>query len=59
MGSESRLEGKKVLIVDDEPDILETLQELLDMCHLEKASSFSEAKALLENKPFVMAILDI
>jgi len=59
MGSESRLEGKKVLIVDDEPDILETLQELLDMCHLEKASSFNEAKALLENKPFDMAILDI
>jgi DNA-binding NtrC family response regulator len=59
MGSESRLEGKKVLIVDDEPDILETLQELLDMCHLEKASSFNEAKALLEKKPFDMAILDI
>ena len=41
------LEGKKVLIVDDEPDILETLEELLDMCEISKATNFHEAKELL------------
>ena len=55
----SLLEGKKVLIVDDEPDILETLEELLSDCNLEKASTFEEAKALLEKETFDIAVLDI
>ena len=28
------LKGKKILIVDDEVDVLEALSELLDMCEL-------------------------
>lgn len=56
---ERRLEGKRVLIVDDEPDILETLEALLPMCHVTKASTFKEAKALLESEYFDIAILDI
>ena len=32
MANNSILEGKKVLIVDDEPDVLKTLEEILDMC---------------------------
>ena len=53
------LENKKVLIVDDEPDVLETLEELLSECDVVKASSFEEAKDLLETEYFDMAILDI
>ena len=53
------LEGKRVLIVDDEPDILETFEELLDMCEIEKATNFDEAKSLLENQSFEITILDI
>jgi DNA-binding NtrC family response regulator len=53
------LKGKKVLLVDDEPDVLETLEELLSMCQLVKASSFDEAKECLENQVFDLAILDI
>jgi CheY-like chemotaxis protein len=53
------LEGKKTLIVDDEPDVLDTLAELLPMCELTKAASFKEAKGLLETQAFDLAILDI
>ena len=53
------LDDKRVLIVDDEPDVLGTLEDLLDMCHVEKATTFEEAKEQLENKYFDMAVLDI
>jgi nucleotide-binding universal stress UspA family protein/CheY-like chemotaxis protein len=53
------LEGKRILIVDDEPDVLETLAELLEMCDVTEASSFEEAKKLLETQAFDMAVLDI
>ena len=53
------LKDKKILIVDDEPDVLETLEEILEMCEVEKASTFEEAKVLLEKNDFDMAILDI
>jgi nucleotide-binding universal stress UspA family protein/CheY-like chemotaxis protein len=53
------LDGKKILIVDDEPDVLETLEELLPMCDVTKAASFDRGKELLENQQFDMAILDI
>ncbi len=53
------LDGKNILIVDDEPDILETLEELLSMCNVEKASTFEDAWELLGTRYFDMAILDI
>ena len=53
------LDGKEILIVDDEPDVLETLEGLLEMCRVTKASSFQEARGLLETRDFDMAILDI
>ena len=37
---ESLLENKKILIVDDEPDVLETLSEFLSMCELVEASTY-------------------
>ena len=53
------LKFKEILIVDDEPDVLEALEELLPMCDVVKASSFEEAKDLLEAQYFDIAILDI
>ena len=59
MGESSLLEDKRVLIVDDEPDVLETLEELLSMCEIVAASSFDEAQDLMETHGFDMAVLDI
>lgn len=56
---EDALKGKRILIVDDEPDVLETLEEMLPMCQLVKASTFEEAKKQLQTQPFDFAILDI
>ena len=59
MKSEKIIAGKYVLIVDDEKDILDALVELLGMSRLDTASSFSEAKRLLEENQYDIAILDI
>ena len=59
MEKQDLLEGKRILIVDDEPDVLDILDDLLAMCQVTRASSFEQAKELLENQYFDMAILDI
>ena len=59
MSDNSLLEGKRVLAVDDEQDILDTLVELLPMCRVVKAPSFEEAKKVLESQAIDLAILDI
>jgi len=53
------LKDKSILVVDDEKDILELLLEALAMCRIDTASSFKEAKELLETKNYDIAILDI
>ena len=53
------LEGKQVLIVDDEPDVLDSLEDLLSMCDVTKASNFLEAKEFLQARYFDIAVLDI
>jgi DNA-binding NtrC family response regulator len=59
MAGEDMLKGKKILAVDDEIDILETLEEVLDQCDLDTASTYETAKELLETKTYDAAILDI
>ena len=56
---QSILKNKKVLVVDDEPDIMETLKELLYMCSVDTASTFEEAVRFLKNNTYDVAILDI
>ncbi|MCD4722519.1 MAG: response regulator [Desulfobacula sp.] len=59
MDMQGILENKKVLLVDDEPDILETLEELLYMCSVDTASTFEEAIDCLKNNTYDVAVLDI
>jgi CheY-like chemotaxis protein len=59
MPAKNFLDNKKVLIVDDEPDVLETLGELLSMCNVTEASSFEEAMDLMEDHHFDLAVFDI
>lgn len=59
MDNQNILENKKVLVVDDEPDILETLEELLDMCSVDPAATFEDAITFLKNNTYDVAVLDI
>ena len=53
------LAGKRILIVDDEPDVLDSLEDLLSMCDVTTASNFQEAKEYLQTRYFDLAVLDI
>lgn len=59
MDDRKMIEGKKILVVDDEKDVLESLCELLDICKLDTALSFEEGKRLFEENDYDVAILDI
>ncbi|MBN2125460.1 MAG: response regulator [Deltaproteobacteria bacterium] len=59
MAKETILEGKRILIVDDEPDVLETLQELLHGCLIDTAPDFVSGKKFLTKNPYDIAIFDI
>jgi len=59
---ESLLNGKRVLAVDDEPDVLETLGELLEGfpgLTLDKAGDYDRGYHLLRSWTYDLVILDI
>lgn len=53
------LKNRLLLVVDDEPDIVETIEELLDECTIFPANSYETAKELLSGQHFDLAVLDI
>ena len=57
--AEKAISGKRILVVDDEKDVLDTLIDLLQMCKIDTASSFEEGRKLLETGTYDIAILDI
>jgi DNA-binding response OmpR family regulator len=60
MENNQALNGKKLLVVDDEPDMIESLEELLeDTFVIDSAASFEEAVACLKTNTYDVAILDI
>ena len=59
MESESVLNEKMVLVVDDEPDILEIVADELDMCIVHKAADYDSALQRLLGYTYDIVILDI
>ena len=59
MAAESLLKDKLILVVDDEPDILHTVGEILDMCVVHKAKNYDEAMEYLLMYAYDIVILDI
>lgn len=59
MEEKNLLDGKKILVVDDEADVLESLEDLLSMCEVVKASHYEAASELIEREQFDLIILDI
>ncbi len=57
--TEDILNGKRVLVVDDEPDVLDSIEDLLPMCTVVKAADFESARDLMQKEKFDLAVLDI
>jgi CheY-like chemotaxis protein len=61
--SNSILDQKKILAVDDEPDILDVLEEEIKSscsdCVFDRATSYDEAVKFLQSKNYDLIILDI
>ena len=59
MAAESPLKDKVILVVDDEPDVLETVEEELDMALIHKAADYDTARQYLLSYTYDIVILDI
>jgi DNA-binding NtrC family response regulator len=55
----SYLKDKYILVVDDEIDILETIEEMLDNAKLDFASDYQSASEKIKSNKYDLAILDI
>jgi DNA-binding NtrC family response regulator len=59
MSKESPLKDKIILVVDDEPDVLETVEEELDMCLVHKAKDYDTALQYILSYTYDVVVLDI
>lgn len=59
MTPDSPLKDKAVLVVDDEPDVLETVEEEHNMCLLHKAADYETALQYILSYTYDVVILDI
>jgi DNA-binding response OmpR family regulator len=59
LATKSYFEGKKILAVDDEKDILEIICEELHMANVDTALSYQTASEKIKNNEYDLAILDI
>jgi len=53
------LEEKRILVVDDEPDVLETVTDLLESSQVVTAGSFEDACQKIAEESFDLVLLDI
>jgi len=59
MSQESPLKDKIILVVDDEPDVLETVEEELDMCLVHKTQDYDTALQYILSYTYDVVVLDI
>jgi DNA-binding response OmpR family regulator len=57
--SKSYIKGKKILAVDDEQDILETIEDILEGAHVDRALDYETASRKIRETRYDLAILDI
>jgi len=57
--SSSNLKGLRVLAVDDEQDILDTIEEVLDEAQVDQAKDYDSASQKLKETKYDLVILDI
>ena len=55
----SYLKGIHILVVDDEADILETVEDLLEESHVDTARDYKSASQKIKERQYDLAILDI
>jgi CheY-like chemotaxis protein len=55
----SYLEGKKILVVDDEKDVLEIIEEELETADVDTALDYQTASEKIRQEKYDLAILDI
>jgi len=56
---QAHLHGKRILAVDDEVDILETIEDILDMATVDTAQDYEHASEKIRTQTYDLAILDI
>lgn len=57
--AKSYLEGMRILAVDDEVDVLDTIEEDLEFSHVDKALDFHTAVEKIRHEKYDLAVLDI
>lgn len=55
----SYISGKRILAVDDEEDILETIEDILETAVVERARDYESASQMIKTQRYDLAILDI
>jgi CheY-like chemotaxis protein len=59
MDTSSILKDKVVLVVDDEPDVLDTVSDILESCMVTKAADYDTARQYLMTYTYDIVVLDI
>ncbi len=59
MRNDEILRGKRILAVDDEPDVLDMIQEQLESSEITTAENYEQATEILSKGHFDLVLLDI
>jgi DNA-binding response OmpR family regulator len=57
--TKSYLKGKHVLVVDDEKDILDSIADILEDAHVDRAADYETASRKIREHRYDLAVLDI